>query len=151
MPPRSATGIVAGIVLWAETEGDALAKIGATMYPSGRWRGFWQQIHLGRQSMRDLVLYFSADEIEGRGVDVVGPFTFHGTYDGAGNVTLIKRYRLHQVLYEGRYDGEGTIFGEWSIAPFWRGPFALTPQSSAPPADAAIQEIGAAADQEGSP
>lgn len=60
------------------------------MYPSGRWRGYWDQAGWGRQSMRDLVLRFSAGEVEGQGADMVGSFTFHGTYDSAGVVTLIK-------------------------------------------------------------
>jgi hypothetical protein len=100
--------------------------------------------------MHDLVLFFSADEIDGGGVDVIGPFTFQGTCDGAGNVRLIKQYRRHQVLYEGRYDGEGTIFGEWSIGPLWRGPFALRPEDVAVPGDLAIQEIAADGTRSGS-
>jgi hypothetical protein len=76
--------------------------------------------------MRDLVLRFGGGNVEGEGVDLVGRFSFRGTYDSAGNVMLVKQYLgRHQVLYRGSYDGEGTIFGEWSIFPIWRGPFAL--------------------------
>jgi hypothetical protein len=115
------------------------------MVPAGRWRGYWEQAWWGRQPMRDLVLRFSAGKIEGQGVDVIGRFTFRGEYDQAGSVTLVKQYLgKHQVLYRGRYDGEGTIFGEWSICPWWRGPFALTLDGSDVAADAPILAIAAA-------
>jgi hypothetical protein len=111
------------------------------MYASGRWRGFWDQAGLGRQAMRELLLQFSSGQIEGHGLDTVGPFTFHGTYDGIRNVTLLKKYRHHEVDYQGSYDGEGTIFGEWSIGVFWRGQFALTPERFSASADTPIEEI----------
>ena len=111
------------------------------MYPSGRWRGYWEQAGWGRQPMRDLMLRFSAGEVEGQGVDMVGPFSFHGTYDSAGVVTLVKKYRRHDVHYQGKYDGEGTVFGEWSISEIWRGPFALTPEGFTAPADTPIVEV----------
>jgi hypothetical protein len=114
------------------------------MYPSGRWRGYWEQVYWGRQAMHDLVLRFSAGRIEGQGVDVIGPFTFRGEYDEAGCVVLIKQYhRRHQVLYRGNYDGEGTICGEWSIGETWRGPFALSPDCFEASADAPILAISA--------
>jgi hypothetical protein len=114
------------------------------MYPSGRWRGYWEQRAYGRQPMRDLVLRFSAGRIEGQGVDLIGPFTFRGEYDQTGCVVLVKQYlRRHQVLYRGHYDGEGTIFGEWSIGELWRGPFALSPDGFEVSADAPILTIAA--------
>jgi hypothetical protein len=76
--------------------------------------------------MRGLVLRFSADRIEGEGSDVIGPLTFQGQFRGGGSVVLVKQnLRRHQVLYRGQYDGEGTIFGGWSIGEYWRGPFVL--------------------------
>src|SRR5690348_13335054 len=96
------------------------------MYPSGSWRGFWDQAAYGRQTMRDLVLHFSAGRVAGSGVDIVGPFTFDGTYESDGTLNLIKRYPYHSVNYRGRYDGEGTVYGEWSIGVYARGKFALT-------------------------
>jgi hypothetical protein len=94
--------------------------------------------------MRDLELRFSAGRIEGHGVDIIGPFTFRGEYDDSGSVVLVKQYlRRHQVVYQGRYDGEGTIFGEWSIGELWRGPFALSPESFEVAADAPILAISA--------
>jgi hypothetical protein len=94
--------------------------------------------------MHDLVLHFADGRIEGSGVDVIGRFTFEGTYDEAGGVTLVKQYiGRHRVTYHGRYDGEGTIFGEWSIPPLWRGPFALRPEHFEVAADTAIITIAA--------
>lgn len=111
------------------------------MYPSVAWRGYWDQAGLGRQSMHDLVLHFSAGLIAGEGVDILGPFQFESSYADQGTVTLIKYYRRHDVLYQGTYDGEGTIFGEWFIGKHWRGRFALTPERPAIAAGAEIQEI----------
>lgn len=113
------------------------------MYPSGPWRGFWDQVAYGRQSMRELVLRFSSSRVEGTGVDVIGPFTFDGTYDSNGTVNLVKRYPHHTVTYQGQYDGEGTIYGEWSIGAYARGKFALTPDRSSKPHDTGILEISA--------
>lgn len=115
------------------------------MYPSGRWRGHWDQEVWGRQAMHDLTLHFAAGRVTGRGVDVIGPFTFAGEYDDRGHVALVKHYLgRHQVLYLGRYDGEGTIHGEWSIGEGWRGPFALSPEGHAADADAPILTVSAA-------
>ncbi len=98
------------------------------MYPSGVWRGYWEQAGYGRQPMTDFLLRFANGEVEGCGRDIVGRFLFTGTYDSNGNVTLVKQYLgRHQVIYRGRYDGEGTIHGIWSIEPFWQGTFALSP------------------------
>ncbi len=101
------------------------------MFPSGKWRGFWQQTGWGQQLMEDFVLRFDSGAIEGGGRDVVGRFTFSGTYDDHGSVRMVKQYiGRHQVIYEGTWDGEGTIFGTWSIPPDLSGPFCSA-QSSA--------------------
>lgn len=98
------------------------------MYPSGPWRGYWEQIGIGRQSMSDLILRFSSGQIDGQGIDVVGQFILRGTYDGNGAVMMVKTYLgKHDVLYQGAYDGEGTIHGRWSIGDYWSGSFALAP------------------------
>jgi hypothetical protein len=116
------------------------------MYPSGPWRGYWEQTTYGRQYMEGLTLHFQGGRIEGSGRDVVGAFTFQGTYDGAGTVTLIKQYQgRHQVLYQGTYDGEGTIYGRWSIWGIYSGPFALSPERRAA-AGRAIRTISADAE-----
>jgi hypothetical protein len=96
------------------------------MFLSGRYRGYWDQPAFGRQPMNDLVLHFEDGSITGAGEDMIGAFHFTGSYDGRGNLVMVKQYvGLHQVHYEGRYDGEGTIHGTWRIEPFWRGTFAL--------------------------
>jgi hypothetical protein len=114
------------------------------MYPSGPWRGYWEQEFWGRQPMHDLELRFAHGTVRGAGTDCIGPFTFDGQYDNRGTVTMIKQYvGRHQVLYRGTYDGEGTIFGRWSIGQLWSGPFALSPADFAVPADAPILVVGA--------
>ncbi len=116
------------------------------MYPSGVWRGWWEQYGWGRQPMGPLVLRFADGRIEGEGRDVVGPFTFTGAYDDHGAIRMVKQYLgRHQVHYQGTYDGEGTILGRWSIPPlippFGSGSFALSPVIGKPPADAPIEDL----------
>lgn len=83
------------------------------MYPSGEWRGYWDQAKWGRQPMGPLILRFHEGRIDGEGRDVVGPFTFTGEYDERGSIHMVKKYLgRHRVLYDGVYDGEGTIFGQ---------------------------------------
>lgn len=103
------------------------------MYPSGSWRGFWQQEGFGRQPMEQFELRFDGGTITGQGTDIVGPFLFKGTYDSAGKVDLIKQYiARHAVIYHGEPDGEGSILGTWSIdvkqfGVGYRGPFLMQP------------------------
>jgi hypothetical protein len=112
------------------------------MYPSGRWRAYWEQAGWGRKLMHNLVLRFAEGTIEGEGRDCIGPFTFCGTYDEHGSVRLVKQYiGGHRVLYQGTYDCEGTIFGRWSIDTVWSGPFAMTPVVAKPGPDAPIQNL----------
>ena len=84
------------------------------MFPSGVWRGFWEQQECGRQPMEAFELHFRGGLATGHGRDVVGRFTFHGEYDEkTGRVTLVKQYLgRHQVVYDGRPDGEGSILGQ---------------------------------------
>lgn len=112
------------------------------MYPSGIWRGHWDQQDWGRQPMGPLNLRFEHGRIEGEGRDVIGLFTFEGAYDDRGAVRMVKQYvGRHQVHYQGVYDGEGMIFGQWSIPPFWSGSFALSPVAGTPPTDAPIEDL----------
>lgn len=91
------------------------------------WQGYWQQRGWGRQPMQNVVLHFGEGAIHGDGVDVVGRFTFEGTCDAQGSVSMVKRYLgKHRVQYDGQFDGEGTIFGRWSIPPFDSDEFVLT-------------------------
>lgn len=105
------------------------------------WEGFWEQDPYGRQPMVDVRLELRGGRVQGSGRDVIGEFTFRGSYDADGSVRLVKQYLgKHEVLYLGQYDGEGVVFGQWSIG--WdSGKFALkSPRHSA--ADAAVQELG---------
>jgi hypothetical protein len=112
------------------------------MYPTGVWRGYWEAAGWGRQEMQELVLRFADGKVTGDGVDRVGRFTFRGTYEPSGTVTLVKQYiGRHQVIYQGQHDGEGTIFGRWTIPPLGSGPFALAPVTAGPPADTPIPEF----------
>lgn len=114
------------------------------MYPSGRWDGFWVQAQFGRQAMTPFFLHFAGGMITGEGRDVIGRFTFSGTYDTTtGAVRLVKQYvDRHRVLYVGQPDGEGCISGTWSIGADWTGPFSLRPVIGKPTGDEPIEEIG---------
>jgi hypothetical protein len=113
------------------------------MYPSGRWLGYWEQPVWGRQPMHELILHFGEGMVRGSGRDVIGRFTFQGQYNDMGVIVMVKQYiGKHQVLYRGQYDGEGTIYGQWSIG-LSTGPFALTlPRDSlAAASEHEIQEL----------
>lgn len=121
------------------------------MYPSGSWRGFWQQDGWGRQPMAAFRLRFCrSGEVTGGGTDVIGPFTIAGECDPrTGEVALLKMYRgKHTVEYVGRPDGEGCIGGEWVVNETiaggtyaCRGPFLLKPDLPPPAGDEPIREI----------
>jgi hypothetical protein len=120
------------------------------MYASGRWEGFWVQELYGRQPMTPFILHFADGQVTGSGKDVIGRFTFAGTYDEmTGAVRMVKQYiGKHKVLYVGQPDGEGCIAGTWSFpdipytGPGATGPFLLRPAVAKPTGDEPIQEIG---------
>jgi hypothetical protein len=113
------------------------------MYFSGPWQGYWEQGRYGRQPMLELKLSFAKGVIRGSGKDIVGRFTFLGSYNQTtGTVVMTKQYRgAHAVEYRGQYDGEGTIFGRWSIGPNLSGPFALAPRCGTVDPDVPIQDL----------
>jgi hypothetical protein len=95
-----------------------------------------------------LSLRLAGGQIDGEGDDCIWPFTFSGHYDECGHVSMVKQYiGQHQLLYEGSYDGEGTIFGRWSSSPSWTGPFALKLEAADSDAREAVEilpaEVGA--------
>jgi hypothetical protein len=94
--------------------------------------------------MTPFVLHFADGQVTGSGTDVIGRFTFSGTYDETtGEVRMVKQYvGRHRVLYVGRPDGEGSIQGTWSIGPDWTGPFLLRPAVAKPARDEPIEEHG---------
>jgi hypothetical protein len=55
---------------------------------------WWDQKWCGRQLMHQLSLTFDAVRISGSGIDIIGLFTFKGTIDELGKVTLVKKYLL---------------------------------------------------------
>jgi hypothetical protein len=120
------------------------------MYPSGVWRGVWEQTPYGRQPMEAFELHFRDGGVRGHGLDVIGPFTFSGKYDqGTGHVRMVKKYiGRHEVLYDGQPDGEGNITGKWTVTVTFAGrdylttgPFLLTPDLPRPTGDEPIYEI----------
>jgi hypothetical protein len=111
------------------------------MYPSGLWRGYWEQPLWGRQFMDDFTLKFHDGVVSGGGRDVIGLFLIKGEYQGT-HVSFVKQYvGKHKVVYAGEYDGEGTIHGRWHILGNGAGPFALSPTPPKSRQDAPIQEI----------
>jgi hypothetical protein len=120
------------------------------MYPSGIWRGFWQQEGWGQQAMQDFELHFADGLVRGHGYDVVGRFTFAGEYEtDTGHITLTKQYLgKHSVEYIGQPNGEGAIIGQWRCAIQLgdqvyetRGPFLLQPQLPVPTEHDPVYEI----------
>src|SRR5215210_7366287 len=100
------------------------------MFPSGLWRGYWEQPVFGRQFMDDFTLRFADGQITGSGRDIVGLFVIRGQYQG-GSLEFVKQYvGKHKVVYTGTYDGEGSIHGTWVIPEgifTTTGPFSLSP------------------------
>jgi hypothetical protein len=95
-------------------------------------------------------LYFRDGEVRGHGRDLIGRFTFHGDFDPkTGQLRLVKQYLgKHQVLYDGKPDGEGCICGSWLVETEVfgkvysdRGPFWLRPELPRPTGDEPIVEI----------
>lgn len=77
--------------------------------------GWWEQMGYGRQNMSGLLLEFNERQIVGSGTDVVGPFVLKGRLED-GKVRLNKQYfEKHTVVYQGHYDGEGTLHGRWVL------------------------------------
>lgn len=112
------------------------------MFYSGNWSGYWEQAGYGRQAMHPLTLIFHDHLITGEGRDLLGAFTFSGTYESDGMVKMVKHYlKKHSVYYTGTYDGEGTIFGQWMVAPGVVGLFALQPQRPNNTSELPIQDL----------
>jgi len=115
-------------------------------FPSGPWTGFfWQRMLPGRHQMT-LDLVFSDGQLEAKGTDRVGHFTFAGSYDREdGACRWTKQYLgKHQVSYTGVNKGQG-IWGAWEISQLWglyrdRGVFHIWPQGMTPTAEADLTE-----------
>lgn len=100
----------------------------ATPLVSGLWKGFYEQSR--RHYDQEMTLEFADGIVRGDGRDDLGTFTIEGDYraaDGEVRLGWIKTYDgAHSVLYLGRFDGLA-IGGEWSIPPWGRGGFELSP------------------------
>lgn len=67
--------------------------------------GWWEQADMGRQAMELLEIEISGENIRGRGVDIVGSFTFIGMIQRDGIVHIVQQYvGKHQVIYPGSYE-----------------------------------------------
>lgn len=79
--------------------------------------GWWEQVFHGRQPMDGLCLAVEGHDVEGVGTDIIGPFTLQGLVDADGRVSILKSYPgRHAVRYEGQHDGEGRMWGVWSLS-----------------------------------
>jgi hypothetical protein len=115
-------------------------------FPSGAWTGFfWQRMLPGRNPMK-IQLDFRDGELKARGTDVVGPFTFSGSYDRTdGECRWTKQYLgKHQVAYKGVSKGQG-IWGAWEISLLRglyrdRGVFHIWPEGATPANDVDLTE-----------
>ena len=84
-----------------------LSGMTAEIYPSGAWRGFYSYGAGDRHGMQ-LDLLFSGGVVAGDGMDDVGSFVMHGSYDPSGACRWTKTYiGFHDVAYSGARDGDG--------------------------------------------
>ncbi|MEO1448795.1 MAG: hypothetical protein AAFV07_04665 [Bacteroidota bacterium] len=80
-----------------------------------RCQGWWEQ-GPHREEMEGLMMQIEGGVVTGSGYDVVGMFTFEGSIDDAGNVSMIKTYMgKHAVGYQGMFDGNRRMSGLWKI------------------------------------
>jgi hypothetical protein len=106
-------------------------------FPSGPWTGFWLQRAMpGKHRMR-LSLTFVDGRITGAGEDLVGKFSFSGSYDlKTGRCDMIKQYDgAHRLIYEGTNEGERMwLWGIWKM-PHDQGGFHLWPEGEEDPTE----------------
>ena len=87
-------------------------------FPSGEWVGFYTYAQ-GPGAAKDpmaFILEFKDGIILGSGSDLVGAFSWRGTYDlEQMSCRIVKAYHgKHEVFYEGNVDENG-IWGMWKI------------------------------------
>jgi hypothetical protein len=103
--------------------------------------GWWEQREFGRQLMLKLRISFHQGQIQGSGVDLIGPFTLSGRMGLGGGVVINKQYiGRHRVEYVGTYDGEGTLAGQWQLVGC-QGAWLITLGRGRPRPSAQIQEM----------
>jgi hypothetical protein len=115
-------------------------------FPSGPWTGFFLQRWLPGRHPMTLDLTFQDGRLKATGRDVVGAFTFDGSYDRAdGKCRWTKHYLgKHRVSYAGVNEGQG-IWGAWEIRLLWglyrdRGVFHIWPEGVTPSTEADLTE-----------
>jgi hypothetical protein len=114
----------------------------AEIYPSGAWSGFYSYGRGDRHHMQ-LDLLFSGGILAGDGLDDVGSFVMHGSYDPvSGACRWTKTYiGSHDVAYSGTPDGKG-IAGTWRLGDA-QGTFRIWPAGRTDTAgtDESIEEL----------
>jgi len=85
---------------------------------SCRSEGWWEQRIYGRKPMEPLRVAITRSSVAGSGADIVGRFTLEGDIAPGGGVSIRKSYHgKHTVRYDGHYDGEGRMWGQWTCGP----------------------------------
>lgn len=80
-----------------------------------RWAGVYMQNGEETEMIFDHMNIWM-NKIQGRGRDEVGEFEINGTFENNGRVNFTKQYiGQHAVQYEGQYDGNRIISGQWKI------------------------------------
>jgi hypothetical protein len=77
----------------------------------------------------ELALSVRGQLLSGGGMDDVGTFSIHGSFDeGTTNFFWTKRYAAHSVYYKGAYDGK-FLKGRWLLEG-GQGTFCLWPDGA---------------------
>ena len=114
----------------------------ATSRPMVPCEGWWEQTFHGRQPMEELRLSVVGRIVDGVGTDVIGPFTLEGHVSEDGRVSILKSYRgRHSVRYEGQHDGEGRMWGVWSL-PGSSGRWMIASRNESPAHLDDLRQIG---------
>ena len=96
--------------------------------PSGRWIGFYCYTWSRSRHRMDLRLEITPERITGSGIDDVGGFLITGRVHEDRQVTWVKTYRTHEVIYSGHADHNG-IWGTWKIPSQASGGFRIWPEA----------------------
>jgi hypothetical protein len=92
--------------------------------------------------MDDLQLAVDGRAVDGVGTDIIGRFTLQGRISDDGRVSILKDYLgRHSVRYEGHQDGEGRMWGVWSL-PGFNGRWLIAFRRERGDAIVAIDDLG---------
>jgi len=85
-------------------------------------------------------LKFDGTNMDGDGIDEIGPFVIHGVFGTRGEVSWTKSYiGKHSVQYQGQYNGRG-ICGDWTIGSCTGG-FMIWPYGLGDGVSDAVEEV----------